>query len=395
MSAVRTTRPPEDAANTPATAPEKSRPMIPVSEPWLPENARRYVLDCIDSGWISSLGKYVLKFEEDFARFCEAKHAIATSNGTTALHLALAVLGIGPGDEVLIPDLTFIATANAVRYTGAMPVLVDVDPATWGIDPECARRAVTARTRAIIPVHLYGRPVDLDPLLELAREHQLEIVEDAAEAHGARYKGRRVGAIGRLGAFSFYGNKIFTTGEGGALVTNDAELATRAAFLRDHAMDPRRRYYHPEVGFNYRMTNIQAALGCSQLDLADEILARRRRIAELYRQGLEGIPGIYEPPVPSWAEDICWMYSVLVQPAYGLDRDALGLALKQRGIDSRPFFVPLHEMPPDRLDDPSGTRFPFASLLARQGVNLPSATALTPQDIATVCRAVRELGPRP
>src|SRR5262249_18485234 len=207
--------------------------VIPVFTPWLPESARRYVLDCVDTGWISSLGEYVPRFEAELARFCEARHAVATANGTVALHLALAVLGIGPGDEVLVPDLTFVATANAVHYAGAVPVLVDVDPRTWGMDPEAARRKLTPRTRVILPGHLYGRPVDLNPLLGLAAEHGLPVVEDAAEAHGARYKGRRVGALGRIGAFSFYGNKIFTTGEGGALVTNDDRLAERAAFLRD------------------------------------------------------------------------------------------------------------------------------------------------------------------
>jgi perosamine synthetase len=361
--------------------------MIPVFAPWLPESARSYVLDCVDSGWVSSLGKYVPRFEEELAGFCEARHAVATSNGTVALHLALVVLGIGPGDEVLVPDLTFIATANAVRYTGATPVLVDVDRATWGIDPEDARRKLTPRTRAIIPVHLYGRPVDLDPLLELGRRHGLEVVEDAAEAHGARYKGRRVGALGRIGAFSFYGNKIFTTGEGGAVVTNDPALAERAAFLRDHAMDPHRRYFHTEVGFNYRMTNIQAALGCSQLEHAEEILRRRQAIARAYDEGLAGIRGLAFAVPAAWEESICWMYSVLVEPGFGLDRDAVSAELRARGIDSRPFFVPLHEMPPYLTSAP----FPVSTELSRQGINLPSGTALTPAEIATVCRALREL----
>lgn len=361
--------------------------MIPVYTPWLPESARRYVLDCVDSGWISSLGAYVPRFEAELARFCEARHAVATANGTVALHLALAVLGIGAGDEVLVPDLTFVATANAVRYTGATPVLVEVDRRTWGIDPEAARRRLTRRTRAILPVHLYGRPVDLDPLFELAGEHGLEVIEDAAEAHGARYKGRRVGALGRIGAFSFYGNKIFTTGEGGALVTNDARLAERAVFLRDHAMDPHRRYYHPEIGFNYRMTNIQAALGCSQLEHAAEILGRRQAVARAYDAGLAGIPGLVWPVPMPWEESVCWMYSVLIEPAFGLDRDEVAAGLRARGVDSRPFFVPLHELPP-YLD---GGAFPVATALSRQGINLPSGTALTPDEIATVCGALREL----
>jgi perosamine synthetase len=312
---------------------------------------------------------------------------VSTSNGTTALHLALVTVGIGPGDEVLVPDLTFVATANVVRYTGATPVLVDADPRTWTMDPADARRKVTARTRAVIPVHLYGHPVDLDPLLELARAHGLRVVEDAAEAHGARYKGRRVGALGDVGAFSFYGNKIITTGEGGMLVTNDPALAERAAFLRDHAMDRTRRYYHPEIGFNYRMTNIQAAIGCAQLEQAEAILDRRKSIAAAYQTGLADLPGLTPPPAEPWAENVYWMYSVLVEPTPSLDRDAVREGLRARGVDSRPFFVPIHELPPYRNTAP----FPVASRLAQTGINLPSGTGLTAEQIGRVCQALREL----
>jgi perosamine synthetase len=368
--------------------------VIPVFAPWLSENVRRYVLDCVDSGWISSLGHYVSRFEAEFAQFCEARHGIATSNGTTALHLALATVGIGPGDEVLVPDLTFVATANVVRYTGATPVLVDADPRTWTLDPDDCRRKLTARTRAIIPVHIYGHPADLDPLLALAAAHRLTVIEDAAEAHGARYKGRRVGALGQIGAFSFYGNKIITTGEGGMVVTNDAELAERARFLRDHAMDTGRRYYHPEIGFNYRMTNIQAAIGCAQLEQAEAILARRKTLATTYASELAGIPGLVPPPAETWAENVYWMYSVLVDPAAGVDREAVREGLRARGVDSRPFFVPLHELPPYASSAP----FPVATRLGRTGINLPSGTGLTTEEIATVARALRELigrGARP
>ncbi len=364
--------------------------VIPVFAPWLSENVRRYVLDCIDSGWISSLGEYVGRFEREFARFCEAEYAVTTSSGTTALHLALVTLGIGPGDEVLVPDLTFVATVNAVRYTGATPVLVEVDARSWTLDPADARCRVTRRTRAIVPVHLYGHPADLDPVLELARGHGLRVVEDAAEAHGARYNGRRVGAIGDVGAFSLYGNKIMTTGEGGMLVTNDRALAERAAFLRDQAMDPHRRYYHPEVGFNYRMTNIQAAIGCAQLEQAGAILERRKAIAAAYQAGLQEIRGLTLPPAMPWAENIYWMYSVLVGPAFGRDRDAVAHGLRARGIDSRPFFVPLHELPPYRTPGP----FPVATALARTGLNLPSGTGLSPDEIGTVCAALRDLAAR-
>jgi len=286
-----------------------------------------------------------------------------------------------------VPDLTFIATANAVRYTGATPVLVDADPGTWGIDPADARRKITPRTRAILPVHLYGRPADLAALLALAAEHGLDVVEDAAEAHGARYHGRPVGSFGRFGAFSFYGNKIFTTGEGGALVTDDPRLAARARLLRDHAMDAERRYYHPEVGFNYRMTNIEAALGCSQLEHAAEILARRRAIAAAYDARLAGLRGLTAPAARPGEESVCWMYSVLVEPGFGLDRDAVCAGLRARGIDSRPFFIPLHAMPPYRTDAP----FPAATALSRRGINLPSGTALTTAEIEAVCAALWEL----
>jgi perosamine synthetase len=364
--------------------------MIPVFAPWLSENARRYVLDCVDSGWISSLGEYVGRFEREFARFCEAGHGVATSNGTTALHLALATLGLGPGDEVLVPDLTFVATANAVRYTGATPVLVDVDPATWAIDPADLARRVSPRTRAIVPVHLYGHPADMDPILDLARSHGLSVVEDAAEAHGARYKGRRVGSLGHLATFSFYGNKIVTTGEGGMVVTSDPTFAERAAFLRDHAMDPRRRYYHPEIGFNYRMTNIQAAIGCAQLEQIETILARRKAIAAAYEAGLAGLTGLSRPPVAPWAENVYWMYSVLVEPGFGPNREAVRAGLRERGVDSRPFFVPLHELPPYRQDAP----FPVTTALAAKGINLPSGTGLRPEEITQVCDALRGLARR-
>jgi perosamine synthetase len=312
---------------------------------------------------------------------------VATSNGTTALHLALATLQIGPGDEVLVPDLTFVATANVVRYTGATPVLVDAHPVTWTLDPDDARRKLTPRTRAIIPVHVYGHPADLDPLLALARAHGLQVVEDAAEAHGARYKGRRVGGLGHVGAFSFYGNKIITTGEGGMVVTDDPALAERAAFLRDHAMDPRRRYYHPEIGFNYRMTNIQAAIGCAQMEQAETILDRRKTIAAAYEAELAGVSGLTRPPAEPWAENVYWMYSVLVEPAFGRDRDAVREGLRAHGVDSRPFFVPLHDLPPYR----SAAPFPVASALAAKGINLPSGTGLKPDEISLVGQALRQL----
>lgn len=363
--------------------------MIPVYEPFLDDNVRKYVLDCVESGWISSLGEYVGRFEGAFSRYCGVPHGVGTSNGTTALHLALKVLSVGPGDEVVVPGLTFVASANAVHYTGASPIFVDVDPKSWCMDLDDVRRKLTSRTRAIMAVHLYGHPVDVDPLMELARAHALWVVEDAAEAHGATYKGRRVGGLGHVGCFSFYGNKIITTGEGGMLVTADPHLAERAAFLRDHAMDPHRRYWHSEVGFNYRMTNIQAAIGCAQLERIEEILERKRRIAELYNQGLAGIPGLVLPSRAAWAGHVYWMYSVLVEDAFGMDRDRVIAALRDRGVDSRPFFVPLHELPPYRAG--YDLHLPVAEALSRGGLNLPSGPRLSREQVAFICQMLREL----
>ncbi|MGQ9585016.1 MAG: DegT/DnrJ/EryC1/StrS family aminotransferase [Anaerolineae bacterium] len=362
--------------------------MIPVAEVVLGDQEKAYVQDCLKTGWISSLGKYVPAFEGAFSRFCGTRFGVATSNGTTALHLALEVLGVGPGDEVIVPTLTFVATANAVHYTGARPVFADSEEATWNLDPEDVRRRITPRTKGIIPVHLYGHPADMDPLLEVAREHGLWVLEDAAEAHGARYKGRRVGALGRASCFSFYGNKIITTGEGGMILTDDADLAEKAAWLRDHGMSKEKRYWHPVIGYNFRMTNIQGALGLGQLERIEAILEKKRTIARLYNEHLAGVQGLTLPPEAEWAENVYWMYSVLVEDDFGLDRDALMAALRERGVDTRPFFYPIHIMPPyDR-----GERFPVAERLAARGVNLPSGLSLTEEQIAMICGAIRDLG---
>ncbi len=360
--------------------------MIPVAEPLLGEKELEYVVDCVKSTWISSLGRYVTSFEEGFARFCGAKHGVSVANGTVALHLALKVLGVGPGHEVIVPSLTFVATANAVVYTGARPVFVDSEPSTWNMDPRAVKAALTPRTKAIIPVHVYGHPVDMDPILDIAMEHNLWVIEDAAEAHGAEYKGRKVGSLGHISCFSFYGNKIITTGEGGMLLTDDDELAERARFLKDHAMSKDKRYWHPEVGFNYRMTNIQAALGVAQLERIEEFIRIRRDNARRYNTLLEGVEGLTLPPEADWAFNVYWMYSVLVEDQYGISRDELMVRLRERGIDSRPFFYPIHTMPPYR----TGQRLPVAEELARKGINLPSASTLTADQIEMICQVLRE-----
>lgn len=269
---------------------------IPVAEPLVGEKELEYVTDCIKTNWISSAGKYVVKFEEMFSEFCGTRYGVATSNGTTALHLALTVLGIGKGDEVIVPTLTFVATANAARYCNADAVFVDSEPRTWNMDPEKIEEKITSRTKAIIPVHLYGHPADMDPILDIAEDHDLYVIEDAAEAHGAEYKGKKVGSLGDIGTFSFYGNKLITTGEGGMLVSDNEELIEKARIYRDHGMSPERRYWHPVIGYNYRLTNIQAAIGVAQVEKVDRIIEAKRRNAALYTSLLSDIEGITLPP---------------------------------------------------------------------------------------------------
>ena len=363
-----------------------SERFIPVAEPLLSGNELAYVTDCIKSGWVSSLGAYIPRFEEMFAQFCGARFGIATSNGTAALHLALVALGIGPGDEVIVPTLTFVATANAVTYTGAKPVFADSEPRTWNLDPADVARKITPATRALIPVHVYGHPADMDPLLDLARKHNLLVIEDAAEAHGALYKGKRVGSMGALNCFSFYGNKIITTGEGGLITTNDAALAEKARWLRDHGMSTEKRYWHPVIGYNYRITNVQAAIGVAQMERIEEFIARKRRIAETYNQLLARVSGLTLPPEEKWATNVYWMYSALVGVEFGPSRDELMARLKQRKIDSRPFFYPIHTMPPYHTSE----SLPVAEALSRRGINLPSAVTLTDEDIHRIATAIQE-----
>ncbi len=361
--------------------------MIPVAEPSMGEKELEYVTDCVRSGWVSSLGEYVRRFEREFAAYCGARYGVATHNGTVALHLVLAALGIGPGDEVILPTLTFVATANAVAYTGATPIFVDSEPHTWNLDPEAVARAITPRARAIIAVHLYGHPADMDPLRALADEHGLTLIEDAAEAHGARYKGQRVGSLSDAAVFSFYGNKIITTGEGGMVLTDDATLAERCFFLENQARHKENPYWHPEIGYNYRMTNIQAALGVAQLERIEELVAIRVRNATHYNRRLSEVAGLTLPPCAEWAENVYWMYTVLVEEDYGLDRDTLMARLRQRGIETRPVFYPIHTMPMYA----GGQRFPVAEELGRKGVNLPSGATLTPEQVDAVCDALVEL----
>jgi perosamine synthetase len=364
---------------------------IPVASPSLIGNEREYVLDCIDTTWISSAGKYVSQFESAFADFCQVEHAISCCNGTAALHLALLAMDVGPGDEVIVPTLTFVATANAVSYCGARPVFVDSEPETWNMDPAQIEARITPRTRGIIAVHLYGHPVDMDPLLDIARRHGLFFVEDAAEAHGAEYKGRRVGRLGDLATFSFYGNKIIATGEGGMVVTDDAALARKMLQLKGQGQDFERRYWFPVLGYNYRMTNIQAALGLAQLEKVDWHLARRREIAGWYQELLGGHPLLALQPEKPWARNVYWMNSVVLAQGFPLDRDETMRRLAEEGIETRPFFYPMHTLPIYR-SLAGGGAFPVAESVAARGMNLPSSAGLTYEDVAHVAERLIALG---
>ncbi|MDO9561756.1 MAG: DegT/DnrJ/EryC1/StrS family aminotransferase [Bradyrhizobium sp.] len=359
---------------------------IPISQPSIGARERELVLDALDSGWVSSIGKYIDEFEAAFARYCGTEFALTVSNGTTGLHLALVTLGIGPGDEVIIPDLTFVATANAVAYTGATPVLADVDNDTLCIDPASVESLVTDRTKAIMPVHLYGHPADMDALTTIARARGIAIIEDAAEAHGAEYKGRRVGGLSQCGVFSFYGNKVVTTGEGGMLTTNDHSFYKRAKRLRDHAMTPERRYFHDERGFNYRMTNLQAALGVAQMERIDDFLTRRAEIMAWYKSAIPSSENIRLNRVKNWASSAFWMVCLEVDGFDEPRRDDFMDKLKQRGIDSRPYFCTMSSMPMYRQEP-----LPVAARKARTGLNLPSFFDLTQKEVARIGEAVNEL----
>ena len=393
--------------------------MIPVNEPLLARNTLKYVADCVKSGWISSAGAYIKRFEDGFARYLGVKHAVTTTSGTTALHLALASLDIGPGDEVILPAQTMIAVPYAVSYTRAKPVILDVDRVTFNLDPEKTReflkngcrydgrkkafinKKTGGRVRALLPVHLYGHPCAMDEFMALAEEYDLLLIEDAAEAHGALYypggdpkKARFCGTMGKIGCFSFYANKILTTGEGGMVVTDDDALADRARQLKDLAHAPGRRFLHTELAYNYRMTNVQAAIGLAQLEEIDRFIALKQKMAAAYRRGLAGIPGLTLPEEKAWARSVYWMYAVVVEDAFGLSRDALAAALKLAGVDTRTFFIPVHRQPLYAKDkDYRGVRCPVSDELGEKGFYLPSGLALTAAQIKAVCAAVKAARP--
>lgn len=363
---------------------------LPVMEPSLGGNELKYVTDCIASGWISSQGHYITRFEKAFGEHHGGLHSLCVSSGTTALHVALVALGIGPGDEVLVPDLTFAATANVVIHCGATPVIVDVEESTWTLDVGDLEKKITPRSRAIIPVHLYGHPCDMDAIMSVARKHDLRVIEDCAESLGAEFRGRKTGTIGDVGCFSFFANKIITTGEGGMVLTKDAGLHERMNLLRDHGMQKDRRYWHLYPGFNYRMTNLQAAIGLAQMEQLNRFLQQKESLGRRYSEGLRDVPGIVLPPNAEWAKNIYWLYSIVIEPdRLGMDRDAFSAKLQQAGIDSRPFFHPLHAQPPYLAYASGG--YPVTTSLAARGLSLPSANNLKDEDIDRVCEVIRSI----
>ena len=366
---------------------------IPVASVDLSGNEEQYAVDAIRSTWISSTGAYLDRFENEFAGLCNTRSALAVCNGTVALHLALLALDVRPGDEVIVPSLTYVATANAVRYVGAEPVFVDVDPQTWCMDPARVEDAITRRTRGIIPVHLMGHPADMDPITHIAAVNGLWVVEDAAEATLARYKGKVVGGLSDMATFSFFGNKMFTCGEGGAITVNDDRLAKRMRTLRGQGMDPQRRYYFPVTGYNFRLTNLASAILCAQLERREQIIQTRRRIYEVYNRLLSAVPGVTLQPVAPWAELSPWMYACRVEPArFGGSRDQLIGYLADHEIETRPMFVPLHGLPPFREEsNKRGEHLPVTDEISTTAIMLPTYNQLTEADqhriVETIARA--------
>ncbi len=347
-----------------------------------------YVLDAVKNGWNENWSGYLTRFEQSFADYVGTKFAMATSSCTGALHLALLALGVGPGDEVLVPEVTWIATASAVSYTGAKPVFVDVDAETWCMDPESARRAIAPNTKVIMPVHLYGHPTDMRAIVALAEEHGLKILEDAAPALGAEVEGRKVGGIGHIAAFSFQGAKIMTCGEGGMLVTSDPALLERARYMNDHGRDPHTAFVNTAIGYKYKMSNLQAALGLGQLERIEELVAKRRLNFQWYRDRLAGVPGLTLNVERPWARNIYWMSSIVLGDEFSLGRDQVMAGLKQRDIDSRPFFLPISSFP---MFENRRDANPVAYKLSNRAINLPSGHNLTEADVDRVCASLLEV----
>ncbi len=384
------------------TRKKNSSEFIPVSEPMLAGNEQEYVRDCLASGWISSAGDYVERFEEDWARYCGVKHGVAVSSGSAALQVAVDALHLGPGDEVILPSFTIVSCILAVLRAGATPVLVDCDPHTYCIDAGQAAQAITPRTRAIMPVHMYGHPCDMDPLLELAQRHGLAIIEDAAEAHGCEYltrrtsppQWRRCGGMGTISVFSFYANKLVTTGEGGMVMTNDTQLAERCRSLRNLCFNSD-RFRHDDFGYNFRLTNVQAAIGVGQIERMPEILKRKREIGALYDSALGAVKTIRLPSKRDWAGINYWMYTLMLQDDAGMDAREFAERLRNEHVETRPFFMGMHEQSLfAQRGFFKGLRLPVTERIHRFGLYVPSGLTLKNSQIERVSEAVKNILPR-
>lgn len=360
--------------------------MIPIFEPSLTGNERKYLIDCIDSTWISSQGKYIVEFEKAIANYHNAEYGIVTSNCTTALHLALKALHIGPGDEVICPDLTFIAPANMILLSGAELKLVDIDPETMALDVKQLEKSISSKTKAIIVVHQFGHAAPMDEIMRIAKIYSLKVIEDNAESIGAKYKGKLLGTFGDITCFSFFGNKVITSGEGGALITNDKELAVRCKELRDHGMSTHKKYLHIDLGYNYRMTNMQAAVGLAQLERLDEILLHRNKQMELYYELLTDCPQVKLRSYAEWCTPVHWLLTITL--ADGYDRDAFLQYMYSKGVECRQMINPVHEAKYlENHYDPK--EFPNSIKLSRQSAHLPSSSKLSEENIKFVCDTVK------
>ncbi len=368
---------------------------IPVCKPWLCGKEKEYVNDALNTNWISSSGEYIEKFEEGFSKFCDAKYGVSCSSGFGALHLACVALGLKKDDEVIVPTFTMAASTNAIILTGAKPVLVDCDKETFCIDVDKIEEKITDKTKAIMVVHIYGHPCEMDGILELAAKYNLFVIEDAAEAHGAEYKGRKVGSIGDIGCFSFYANKILTTGEGGMCITNNNELAEKMRKLKNHGFEPI-RFVHNDVGFNYKITNLQAAIGCAQVENAERLVEARRNVGLQYKKELEDAKGLILPVEKEYAKNVYWMFGVVLSKEVKLTREEVMQKLKERGVDTRTFFIPMHKQPMhynktvENAPDCSG-EFPNAELIGERGFYIPSSSNLTKEEIDIVCRNLKDV----
>jgi len=369
--------------------------MIPVCKPWLPGKEKEYVSNALNTNWISSSGEYIKRFEEEFAKFCGVKYGICCSSGFGALHLACVALDLKKGDEVIVPTFTMAASVNAIILAGAKPVLVDADPETYCIDVNKIEEKITEKTKAIMPVHIYGHPCDMDKINEIAKKNSLKVIEDSAEAHGAEYYGKKCGSLSDIGCFSFYANKILTTGEGGMCVTDNLDLAERIRKLRNHAFEVP-RFIHKEVGFNYRLTNIQAAIGLAQTENAEMLIEARRNVGKRYNKLLKGFKEIILPIEKPYAKNVYWMYGIVLSDEVPLSKEEVMEKLKENGIDTRSFFIPMHKQPVysqrtvENAPDCRGN-FPVAEKIGQRGFYLPSSSNITDKEIEFVCEKLIEV----